>query len=632
MRSLQRALALGIAGAVVYVGAHHEAPWLMWLLCGVLAAACARWENLWLAAVPLALTTGDLYPWTGRLWVTERDLLLLSVFVALLWTKPCWQFPALRRHWLWLPYVVVAGVAFVQGMLTLPFTAIGDSLSLYTTSGNTLVIGKALLFGLAFAPYLRQCGRSQPSWQAFSLGMQLSALAVALVVVAERMVTVGLFDFSEPLRVSGPFSSMHLGDQHIDVFWGLAIPFVFQFRTERSLSTLAVWLLQVLSVFAIFSTMSRALIAFALVSIVCLLVLRFALNGPVPRASTREDSRRLLMTQSKLRWRGASVLLGALLVGGSAVGLWRGGDAVRGRFASSSPDWTIRVEHWSEVYRLVAKSAWPRQLMGHGLGSYPSFFRGAQQLAEHPILLDGQNQSVELVANQELFMEQWISSEFELPVTVRARVEAVSRGQPALEQASYLNVHLCSKILLHSFDCETGRMDPTAAGQLLSEVQMGAANGLVSDGPWLRRYCPLTLGFSAVGADGGSVVISEISVTDARGSSLIENGDFSRGSQRWFFTSDDHLVWRAKNMWLHQLVEMGWLGVVALCLPIVGTLAGLLRCVWHDRDWQAAVLFWSLLGFLAIGLFGTLIDVPWILTSFIILLVYAHRGHEPVTT
>ncbi len=629
-KKLRRASALGIAGAVLYAGAYHEAPWLVWMLCGIVVVACARWKNLWLAAVPIAIFLGDFYPWTGRLWITERDLFLLSICVALLWTDDCWSGLALRRRrlWLGLPYVIMAGWSLIAGISSLPLSAIGDSLSLYTTSGNTVVIGKSLLVGLAFAPFLMRCGRSDQSVKWFRLGMQTSALMVALVVVWERMITVGLFDFSEQLRVSGTFSSMHIGGQHIDAFWAIAIPFVFQFwadKPNRALSTVAIWLLQLLSIFAIFSTMSRALIAYALVSIICLFLLRVALRGTERSGSANGDDRNLRMAAIKSWWRGAVLLLGVILSIGSAAGLWQYGDAVRARFSSSSQDWSTRVEHWSEVLSMVSKSDWRQQWLGHGLGSYPSFFRRAHHLPQHPLQLHAEERTVELAANQRLFLEQWVSSEAELPITVRAKVSLVDSKQLVADRAGHLNVHLCSKILLHSFDCQTGRLDVTGDSNVTSEVQLGATNSRWSGEFYFRRYCPLTLGFSAAGSEGESTIISEISAIDARGVSLIENGDFARGSDRWIFTSDDHLVWRAKNMWLHQLVEMGWLGVIALLVPIMVIVAGLLRSVWLDRDWNAAVVLWAILGFLAMGMFGTLIDVPWILTYMVILLVFVRR-------
>ncbi len=36
----------------------------------------------------------------------------------------------------------------------------------------------------------------------------------------------GAFDFTRQFRVSGPVFSMHIGGQHIDCYWSLALPFL----------------------------------------------------------------------------------------------------------------------------------------------------------------------------------------------------------------------------------------------------------------------------------------------------------------------------------------------------------------------------------------------------------------------
>ncbi|MEI6526944.1 MAG: hypothetical protein WCP62_13015, partial [Planctomycetota bacterium] len=94
----------------------------------------------------------------------------------------------------------------------------------------------------------------------------------------------------------------------------------------------------------------------------------------------------------------------------------------------------------------------------------------------------------------------------------------------------------------------------------------------------------------------------------------------NRGSYPWYFTCDDHMVWRAKNFLVHAYYEQGLLGVSAWTI-LVGSafwragrrhfgvgepVNGEYR--FSIESFQAV----SVLGFLGVGFFGSLIDTPWI--------------------
>jgi hypothetical protein len=42
---------------------------------------------------------------------------------------------------------------------------------------------------------------------------------------------------------------------------------------------------------------------------------------------------------------------------------------------------------------------------------------------------------------------------------------------------------------------------------------------------------------------------SRLAIIRQSGKDLVRNGDFSDGMHRWFFSTDSHLAWHAKN-WL----------------------------------------------------------------------------------
>ena len=229
--------------------------------------------------------------------------------------------------------------------------------------------------------------------------------------------------------------------------------------------------------------------------------------------------------------------------------------------------------------------------------------------------------AMQIYAGERLFAEQWIGHKLVPPLTVTARVE--SSHNPICQ----VNATLCHKTLLQSFDCVGGVLVPqvTADGRVMHGTELLAVPSqlIPADAPDFRDWCPVSLAFSVAGERGGWVKISDVNVVDATGASVIRNGDFEQGSQYWCFTCDDHLVWRAKNIWVHLVVEMGWLGAVAFSWLTLGTVALIVRAAWSGFDWSAAVTAWSLAGFLAMGVFGTLIDVPWLMTLFLFLVAFA---------
>jgi hypothetical protein len=101
-----------------------------------------------------------------------------------------------------------------------------------------------------------------------------------------------------------------------------------------------------------------------------------------------------------------------------------------------------------------------------------------------------------------------------------------------------------------------------------------------------------------------------------------------RGSYPWYFTCDDHMVWRAKNFLVHAYYEQGLLGVSAWTILVGSALwrAGRRHLGVGEpmngnykfpiESFQAV----SVLGFLGVGFFGSLIDTSWISALFLAIL------------
>jgi O-antigen ligase len=79
---------------------------------------------------------------------------------------------------------------------------------------------------------------------------------------------------------------------------------------------------------------------------------------------------------------------------------------------------------------------------------------------------------------------------------------------------------------------------------------------------------------------------------------------------QWFFSTDrHHMPWHAKSLIVHLLFEQGLLGLGLAGLMVT---AALWRCtVGHARNHPLApALAGSLLGFVVVGLFDSLVDAP----------------------
>jgi len=93
--------------------------------------------------------------------------------------------------------------------------------------------------------------------------------------------------------------------------------------------------------------------------------------------------------------------------------------------------------------------------------------------------------------------------------------------------------------------------------------------------------------------------------------------------QRWFFSTDSHLAWHVKNLFIHVLFEQGWIGLVAFILLLAAPGLTLLRRAGDDA--MVLTLLISLTSFLVVGLVDSLIDEPrldflffWLLTITLI--------------
>ena len=144
-----------------------------------------------------------------------------------------------------------------------------------------------------------------------------------------------------------------------------------------------------------------------------------------------------------------------------------------------------------------------------------------------------------------------------------------------------------------------------------------------------HAYWPVTLMLHN-GTRGAAIDLTNIRLIDSTGVNIVANGDFFDGGDRWFFVSDFlHLAWHTKSLPLHIYFEQGALGLAAYLLLLVAVLFQLVVAVANRNQFAGAALT-SLVFFLTVGIFGTIIDHPRIaFLSYIILFMSLLLPNRP---
>jgi len=132
---------------------------------------------------------------------------------------------------------------------------------------------------------------------------------------------------------------------------------------------------------------------------------------------------------------------------------------------------------------------------------------------------------------------------------------------------------------------------------------------------WIRR--PIELYFH-LSESGATAEIGAVRLLDPQLHQLVRNGDFTEGTARWFFTDDDHIVWRMKDQFLMLLFEQGVLGVASYVLLSAAAFLGLWRAV-RAGILAAAPIAAAIATYFSAGLFDYLLEAPRLATLFYLL-------------
>ena len=329
-------------------------------------------------------------------------------------------------------------------------------------------------------------------------------------------------------------------------------------------------------------------------------------------------------------WRQRGLLFSAVLAVAALVAILGGGAYMRDRMSTVSEDFDTRWAHWREgVGFLHTPGDW---LLGRGAGRYVAvhFFSGepTDHTGDYRLVEDRDGSHLVLSGGSHFlgFGETFRVTQRVRPPVGDVRVTLRVRAERDLG----LSIDLCEKHLLYPFTCLTKDIavkvipqPPAAPGQPAPQPQwqevgadLGAAPAM--GGAW---WAPRLVAFSvAEGTPGHTVDIDGLRLWDADGD-LLSNDHFTHGMARWFFSSDRyHLPWHLKNLGLHVLFEQGLVGLGLFAALLIAALWRL--SFGHARDHGLApAIAGGLVGFVGVGAFDSLLDVPRVAYLFFALLI-----------
>ena len=325
-------------------------------------------------------------------------------------------------------------------------------------------------------------------------------------------------------------------------------------------------------------------------------------------------------TRWPAHWRWQATMTMAMALCATVVATFLGGQYMSGRFTTSNHDLEGRQLHWQRgLSMLNSPEDW---LLGRGAGRFVDNMalnspKGARP-GDYRLATEDDNAYLALIAGNHVM--GWgeilrISQRIDVPAPgpVEVRLMARTKGP------SGLHVEICVKHLLYDAGCAAkhtkipdtaGRWQPVAV--LLPAVPQPS-------GAW---YVPRQVTFSiATTQADGLTQVDRLQATATDGQQLLTNGDFENGMAHWFFTSDrNHMPWHMKSMVMHLVFEQGLLGagMVLLLLLLV-----MLRLAFGNarRHALAPAIVAGLAGFLVVGLFDSVLDVPRLALMFYFVLL-----------
>lgn len=613
---------LGLAALVL--SAHHPvAPWTVMVVLLLAASLVARWPGVMWFLLPALLPVASFAPWTGWTLIDESDLLVMACLAGGLvhWSlhlrpravgvaRPGLQvFVAL---WCLLALTLVWGVwrglddAGAQWSTLAPFE---DALHAgYDSVWNTVRVAKSLVWGLLLGALMwaHMPALKPVAWVA--RGMVAGLALVCLVVLWERGVYAGLFDFSLPYRTSAWFWEMHVGGGAIDAYLAMALPFAFWavWTAPTAWRWAGANALMVVSVYTVLTTYSRGVYLAVLISLVFMGVSAWRLRL-APAAGAAWGRRTL-----------GSLLLVLALEGMLVFG---GGSFMADRLTRSSADLLGRVAHWQAGVGLLQSPAdW---MQGLGVGRFSAHYSREVPGGGYAGRADWQRSAagVPQVALSGPASEGQREGYFAL--TQRIDVGTVGGHRVRLRahsaQPAHLVVSVCERHLLYEFRCQWQWVAVPLTGDSDGYREAVLAGDRFDDRSRREQWRQGVLAVAPAQA-GSTVHLQSLEVFDATGQQWLKNSDFSAGLQHWFPMALGYFQpWHIDNLYLDVLIERGLIGLAVAALWVLWAGSSLVKAL-QRRDSLAWVMAGAVLGMLSLGSVISVTEVPRVLLILMLLM------------
>lgn len=321
-----------------------------------------------------------------------------------------------------------------------------------------------------------------------------------------------------------------------------------------------------------------------------------------------------------LRWQGT--FLSTAVAVSALIAVFIGGGYMGDRFSTSSKDLDGRFDHWNLSMSMLQT---PLDFgFGKGLGRYPANYFFAIPDSKFPgtyqIIKEGEGAWLSLVGARhpmsfgDIFrvsqrLDFRSSGPFEVTLKVRARTDVV------------IHAEVCEKHLLYPGGCVVGSTVIKDSRGLWQPAQIRLVGESLTGGPW---YAPRIKMFSiGIYNQSGSAEIDDVVLNSLSGENLLVNGEFANEMQQWFFSSDrDHMPWHAKNILVNVLFDQGFCGLVLFSLLTICALWRLNLGKAREHE-LAPYLSAAIIGFLVVGAFDSLTDVPRLALFYYLLLLYS---------
>ena len=296
------------------------------------------------------------------------------------------------------------------------------------------------------------------------------------------------------------------------------------------------------------------------------------------------------------------------------------------RFNAWSNDFWLRAGHWQQIVKLM-DDGWRAKFFGEGLGTLPRLFNSraaGAALSEYRFAAQDGKPYLQLSGGDPLYFEQIV--DLQDHASYHLRIVARNRSS-----ASEVYLSLCQKWMFYSRRCQwyRVRLKQSADWQNVTFEINGTA--LQSE----RRFFPPVIKLSLANyQDGSTVDVASLALVDEGNRDLLRNGDFSDGSRHWFFSTDNHLPWHYKNLFLQIYFEQGLVGL-SLFLAVLLYSAKLLIRAWKQGSaapYPAPLLGAALAGFLVVGVVDSLFDFPRMSMLFYLLIMIVQCQKRPVTS